>query len=134
MVMHSYITKWSGEKNWQLHLHFSILILQKMHLAYLFSFTFLLPSSKYYLVVLWAGQAELLLLQPPLFKIKNIHESLTLIFECTDNVRKEKYLCEILTVPITLYVNSWLNGFHDRMVFTIIIFQNTQENMFKRFF
>ena len=52
-------------------------------------------------------------------------------FECTDNVSKEKYVCTIFTLPITFYVNSRLNGFHDLIVFTIIVFQNTRERKFK---
>ena len=47
-------------------------------------------------------------------------------------MRNEKYICTIFAVLITLYVNSQLNGFHDLMVFTIIEFQNTRENVFKR--
>ena len=52
--------------------------------------------------------------------------------ECTDNVRKEKYVCTIFAVLIILYVNSRLNGFHNLMVFTIIVFLNTREKKFKR--
>ena len=52
--------------------------------------------------------------------------------ECKDNVRKEKYVCTIFTVLINLYVNSRLNGFHNLMVFTIIVFLNTQVNIYKR--
>ena len=53
-------------------------------------------------------------------------------YKCTDNVRKEKYVCTIFAVLISFYVNSRLNGFHDLMLFTIIIVLNTQENKFKR--
>ena len=49
--------------------------------------------------------------------------------ECTDNVSKQKYVCTILAVLISLYVNSRLNGFHEQMVFTIIVFMNTRENI-----
>ena len=52
--------------------------------------------------------------------------------ECTDNVSKENYLCAIFAVLITLYVNSRLNGFHELMVFTIIIFMNTREKKLER--
>ena len=52
--------------------------------------------------------------------------------ECKDNVRKEKYICTIFSVLITLYMNSRLCSFHDLMVFMIIVFLNTQENNFKR--
>ena len=51
--------------------------------------------------------------------------------ECTYNVRKGKYACTIFSVLITLYVNSQLNDFHDLMFFTIIVFLNTRENIFK---
>ena len=34
------------------------------------------------------------------------------------NVSKEKYVCTIFAVLITLYINSRLNGFHKLMVFT----------------
>ena len=56
----------------------------------------------------------------------------TSIFEFTDNVRKENYVCTIFTVLIILHIYSRLNGFHNLMVFTIIIFQNIQENISKR--
>ena len=46
---------------------------------------------------------------------------------CTDNARKEKYVCKLFAVLITLYVNSRLHGFHDLMVFMIIVFMNTQD-------
>ena len=52
--------------------------------------------------------------------------------ECTDNLRKEKYVCTTFAVLITLYVDSRPNGFHDLMFFTIIVFLNTQEKNFKR--
>ena len=45
--------------------------------------------------------------------------------ECTYNVRKERYVCTIFSVLITLYVDLRLHGFRDLMVFTIIIFLNT---------
>ena len=48
------------------------------------------------------------------------------------NVRKEKYVSTIFAVLITLCVDSPLNGFHDLMVFTIIVFLNTRERIFKR--
>ena len=51
------------------------------------------------------------------------------IYECTDNRIKEKYVCTIFAVLISLYVNLRLNGFHKLTVFTIIVFMNTQENM-----
>ena len=51
--------------------------------------------------------------------------------ECTDNAIKEKYGCTIFAVLITLYVNSRLNGFHELMVFTIIVFMNKQEKVCK---
>ena len=46
------------------------------------------------------------------------------IWECefTENVSKENYACTILAVLINLYVNSQLNGFHELIVFTIIVF------------
>ena len=44
--------------------------------------------------------------------------------ECTNNVRKEKYVNTIFVVLITLYVNSGLNVFHDLMVFMIIVLLN----------
>ena len=47
--------------------------------------------------------------------------------ECTKNVRKEKYVCTMFTVLINLNVNSRLNGFHNLMVFIIIVFQNTRK-------
>ena len=43
------------------------------------------------------------------------------VCECTYNVSKEKYVCKIFAVLISLYVNSRLNGFHKLMVFTIIV-------------
>ena len=52
--------------------------------------------------------------------------------ECTYNVSKEKYVCTIFAVLISLYVTSQLNGFHELMVFTFILFMNTRENIFKR--
>ena len=52
-------------------------------------------------------------------------------YECTENVRKEKYVCKIFAVLINLYVNSRINGFQDLVVFTIIVFLNTRENIFK---
>ena len=42
---------------------------------------------------------------------------------------KENYVCKIFAVLISLYVNSGLNGFHELMVFTIIVFMNTRENI-----
>ena len=48
------------------------------------------------------------------------------------NVRKENYVYTIFAVLITLYVNSQLNGFHDLVVFTIIAFLNTRENILRR--
>ena len=54
--------------------------------------------------------------------------------ECTYNVSKDNYICKIFAVLITLYVNSLINGFHDLIVFTIIVFHNTQENIFKESF
>ena len=54
--------------------------------------------------------------------------------ECTENVRKEKYVCTVFTVIINLNLYSRLKGFHDLMVFTIIVFQKTWEMFFKRFF
>ena len=33
--------------------------------------------------------------------------------ECTENVRKNKYVCIIFALLITLYVNLRLNGFHN---------------------
>ena len=50
--------------------------------------------------------------------------------ECTENVRKEKYAYKIFTVLIILHVYSRPNGFHNLMVFTIIVFLNTQEKVF----
>ena len=49
--------------------------------------------------------------------------------ECTDNVSKEKYACTTFAVLISLYVNSGLNGFHELMVFTIIVSMNTWEDI-----
>ena len=46
--------------------------------------------------------------------------------ECTDNVSKEKYVCTIFAVLISFYVNSQLDGFHELIVFTIVVFMNTQ--------
>ena len=51
--------------------------------------------------------------------------------ECTEIFSKEKYVCTIFAVLITLYVNSRLNGFHELMVFTIIVFMNKQEKVCK---
>ena len=51
--------------------------------------------------------------------------------ECRDNVKKEKYVCAIFTVIINLHVYTPLSVFHNIMVFTIIIFQNTQKNISK---
>ena len=64
-----------------------------------------------------------------LFSSKEL--SFTLNSEYTDNVRKEKYICTIFTVLINLYVNSRHNDFHNLMIITIIVFQNTQENIKK---
>ena len=52
--------------------------------------------------------------------------------ECTDNAIKEKYGCTIFAVLITLYVNLQLNDFHKLMVFTIIVFMNTRENVLEK--
>ena len=52
--------------------------------------------------------------------------------ECTDNANKEKYVCKIFAVLISLYVNSRLNGCHKLIVFTIIIFINTREMFLER--
>ena len=52
--------------------------------------------------------------------------------ECTDNVWKENYVCTIFTLLITFHVNSQLNGFHNLMVFTIIVFQNTMEKKIEK--
>ena len=52
--------------------------------------------------------------------------------ECIENVRKEKYVCTIFALLITLYVNSRLNGFHELVALTIIVFMNTQENVLVR--
>ena len=52
--------------------------------------------------------------------------------ECTENVSKEKYVCTIFSVLISLYVDSQLNDFHELMVFTNIVFINTREIVFKR--
>ena len=51
--------------------------------------------------------------------------------DCTYNMRKEKYVCTIFAVLISLYANSQLNFFHELMVFTIIVFMNAQENIIK---
>ena len=51
--------------------------------------------------------------------------------ECTENVRKEKYVCKIFAVLINLYVNSRINGFQDLVVFTIIVFLNTRKTFSK---
>ena len=51
--------------------------------------------------------------------------------ECTDNVSKENYVCTIFSVLISLHVDSRLNGFQELMVFRIIVFMNTRENIFK---
>ena len=56
----------------------------------------------------------------------------TMLWECTENVSKEKCLCTIFSVPITLYVNSRLNGFHKLMVLTTIVFMNTREKSLER--
>ena len=48
---------------------------------------------------------------------------------CTDNVSKEKYVCTIFAVLITFHVNSRLIDFYELIVFTIIVFMNTQENI-----
>ena len=52
--------------------------------------------------------------------------------ECTYNVRKEKYFCIMFAVQITLYVSTRLNGFYELIVFTIIVFMNTQEKILER--
>ena len=52
--------------------------------------------------------------------------------ECTENVIKETYVCTIFSVLITLYMNSRLNGFHEVMVFTIIVFMNTRVMFLER--
>ena len=51
--------------------------------------------------------------------------------ECTDNARKDKYVCTIFSVLITLCVNSQLNYFHYLIVFKIILFLNTQGILLK---
>ena len=51
--------------------------------------------------------------------------------ECIDNVSKYNYVCTIFAVLIMVYVNSRLNGFHELMVFTIIVFLNTQGKIWK---
>ena len=56
----------------------------------------------------------------------------TMLWECKDNVSKKKCLCTIFSVPITLYVNSQLNGFHKLMVFTIIVSMNTGKHFQKK--
>ena len=61
---------------------------------------------------------------------RKVHTYLVLLIcECTDNLIKWKYVCTIFSVLISLYVNSRLNGFHELMVFTIIVFHNTRENI-----
>ena len=45
------------------------------------------------------------------------------------NASKDKYVCTIFSVLINLDVNLRPNGFHKPMVFTIIVFMNTQENI-----
>ena len=44
---------------------------------------------------------------------------------------EEREVCmyNIFLVLINLYMNSGLNGFHDLMVHTIILFQSPQENI-----
>ena len=51
--------------------------------------------------------------------------------ECTDNMSKEKSVCTIYAVLISLYVNSRLNGFHKLIIFMIIVLMNAQGNIFK---
>ena len=71
-----------------------------------------------------------------IFKLRDPHQNKVFVTnrglyapcECTDNLGKDKYVCTIFTILITLYVNSQLNGFHDLTVFTIILFHNTPEN------
>ena len=53
-------------------------------------------------------------------------------YECTYNMSKEKYACTKFEVLITFYVNSRLDGFYKLMVFTIVVFMNTQENILER--
>ena len=50
--------------------------------------------------------------------------------EFAENVRKEKYVCTIFSVLITLYVKSWLKGFYDLMFSPIIVFLDIRENIF----
>ena len=69
-------------------------------------------------------------------KLENIminqHKEKCAHCECTEILRKDNYLCTIFTALIVLHVYSRLNGFHNLMVFTVIVFQNTWENIFKR--
>ena len=51
----------------------------------------------------------------------------SLWYECTEIVSKEKYICKIFALLISLYVNSRLYDFHELMVFTIIVFMNTRK-------
>ena len=60
-----------------------------------------------------------------------VSESVMYGCECIDNVSKENYVFTIFAVLITLYVNSRLDGSHKLMVFTIIVFMNTRENIFR---
>ena len=51
--------------------------------------------------------------------------------ECKENMRKEKYVCTVFSVIITLYFNSRLNRFHDLMealdstIFWCMLYQYT---------
>ena len=54
-------------------------------------------------------------------------------YECTENLSKEKYVCTIFAVLISVYVNSRLNGFHELMVFTYHrIYEYTGEHFVKK--
>ena len=48
------------------------------------------------------------------------------MFKYTEIFSKEKYVCTIFAVLISLYVNEQLNNFHELMVFTMIVFMNTR--------
>ena len=88
------------------------------------------------MVVLGLKPLELMqYLVPPLELVQGgvkqllILELITMILwaecECTKNVRKEKYVCTIFTVVINFHVNSRLSGFHDLMIFTMIVSKST---------
>ena len=51
--------------------------------------------------------------------------------ECKDNVSKDKYVCTIIAVLISLCMNLRINAFHGLMVFTIIVLRNAQETFCK---